>query len=383
MLRKDSIETLLLCVYLVVFLCIPVSYSVALFGIKVETLLPLFAGVISLFRTGRWSYSKLDFLVFFFFLSLLYSLAISEGVIEELRAILYLLTALAFSQVCLNVNSRKHVLSTLCAISILASHLYILNPGSWGQPEVKILAYEQRTVFGFVLGLGSAICFSRFLDSRNLFLLYCSIVSFVVLGISGARGAFLVYLITLAILLRSGTKNVKFFGGVGAAFALIGLSFFVSGEIMQRYFGLIDLGIRSSTAYRLDLFLTALDSVKNLNFFGWPYEKYVDYVYRNTSQGYTHLYDGRFQADSDVVRILIRHGLIAFACYSIFVVSLVKCCKGLPKTAHIFVIYIILCSVLDDILSNPLGWMWIGVCLSFVKSRAETVKKYESNISSV
>lgn len=370
--RLNSIVEIMLIVFMAIFYLLPQNLTDIGFGFRLESLIPgavivLFIffnrGVVSLGVESIW-------LAVFSMVLLTYFFIIDFSYVSAFKVIAWFCISLAFAICIRSRNFFYKFINFYVFFGVCAAFIYIISPSKWGVIEVNIFSFELRTVYCYFVAIACGLSFVKYSEFKSRKSFAAFTLCFAVLMISGARGPLLMtILIVFCIVVNSGKLQIR----ISAPFFVIIFVFFLATfqnqDFYIRYLSIIDLNEASSTLYRLDLLGAAVKSIAEFNIFGITESSYRDYLANNTTQFYGHIQSfDKFFADSDVVRLLIKHGILA----SLLLMGI--CYRWIKKTLSlsnhdrgyelVFLIAFVFMIFFDDILTNPAGWILLSVYLA-------------------
>ncbi|MBB4634530.1 O-antigen ligase family protein [Longimicrobium terrae] len=338
-------------------------------------------------RGGRWmreTLARVPLPLWAFLITITLSWTVHRfGGSAELAARLGLWIVTFFFGVFFSVRlrDRTHFFQIWLGIAVLGALMFLGSPGRWWQDKVNLLSHEHRTGFGYFLSLPTAWLIFRLYvqrERRNRRLLVFALgVLGLTLLMTLARGAWLVvYLGGIALLIyrRKPLLAVTILAVTLAAAITFALT--SDSTMALRLRSVWDFRIRSSSLYRLDLFLATLKSVPDLGLLGRGPGSAPRVLAGYTMQTYRHLQAEvlgtyTFVTDSDFVWLTIESGPLVTV---FLILSLAWWGRELFRyfrrpgsdasdavRSLLLLILFILMIIFDNVVTIPYGWFLLGV----------------------
>lgn len=257
-------------------------------------------------------------------------------------------------------------------VALAASVLLLIQPVKWFQPEVDLLAWEHRTTFGYFLVVPALMALESVLMQRRITVPHLVTLILVVaaLVLTFSRGPWLVLMVGAIVLSwLNGRRNLIILM-TPAVLVILGLAVTASeSQMAMRVRSLWDFSIASSSAYRWDLYSTSFRLLPTLGLFGGGPASSAGLLASATERSYEHMLAGRFQTDSDLLWVLLEAGPVAallllavFAVWSRRLGRLLRTELGWFAKSVALTVFVLAIGfqLLDNTLSNPLGWFIIG-----------------------
>lgn len=366
-------------VYPLLLFVLPNGPSVGSFA--PETLFALLCGVwvglVMLFcmpaRTLYEAMRELPGSVVIFCMLVIALMLFKGGPIAALRAcswcVVLVLSYFAFR----DARAFRHLLWLWFSVAVLASLAVIARHGIPMPPRIDFLSWQHRTVFGYFLALAipAGIVLLQSRRGGNLFLTAGLCVISLALLATMSRGPWLLACLTLAVLDTRTRRWAAVAGIVFAAGAVVMLPDGLLIDLSDRFRSLYDWDIGSSSLYRYNLYTAAWTSLPHSWLGGAPTTQFGPFLAQFAPVRYPAFYNPAFNADSDLIYVVLLGGVPLFAVMLWMMWSLWQRIVAAGSDAvemvgmrRALLAGLIVQMTLDSIIWTALGWFLIGAVLA-------------------
>jgi len=357
-----------------------------------ETLFALLGGAIAasvvLFAvpatTVRQGLSGMPTALVVFAMAVIVLMLFKGGLVAMLRAgswvIVLVFSFLAFR----DERTFERLLKIWFWVAVAACAALLLIYGAPLPGRIEFLSWQHRTVFGYfdavAVAAGIVLLRGGHIGSRAPYLAGLIVV---VLGLLAtlSRGPWLLAIIAVMLLDGSTRRAAVLAGCIFAAAAVIVMPESLIADLSSRWRSLYDWDVGSSSLYRFNLYRAALSSLPETWLAGAPTTDIGPFLAQYAPVRYPAFYKPGFNADSDVIYLLMLGGvpLIAAMCWVIW--SLARNIAGAAESSathllgmrRVLLVCVVMQMLLDSIIWTALAWFLLGAAIVRRDARARPV----------
>ncbi|HEY6642724.1 MAG TPA: O-antigen ligase family protein [Povalibacter sp.] len=348
-----------------------IAASVMLFALPVATL-------------GR-TLQGMPMAVVVFAVSVIVLMLFKGGFVAVLRACSWVIVLVFSFVVFRDERMFERLLKIWFWVAVGASLALLLKYGAPLPGKIAFLSWQHRTVFGYfdavALAAGIVLLRSGRIGSRAYYLAGLIVV---VLGLLAtlARGPWLLALIAVMVLDGPTRRAAVIAACLFAAAAVVVMPESLLEDLSSRWRSLYDWEVGSSSLYRFNLYRAALASMPETWIAGAPTMDIGPFLAQYAPVRYPAFYKPGFNADSDVIYLLLLGGvpLIAVMCWviaslagNISAVAAVSPATHLVAMKRVLLVSAVMQMLLDSIIWTAFAWFLIGTAIAVRDtSRGET-----------
>jgi len=259
-------------------------------------------------------------------------------------------------------------------VAVGACMALLLRYGAPLPGKIEFLSWQHRTVFGYfdavAVAAGIVLLRGGRIGSRASYLAGLIVV---VLGLLAtlSRGPWLLAIIAVMLLDGSTRRAAVIAGCFFAAVAVVVMPESLIEDLSSRWRSLYDWDVGSSSLYRFNLYRAALSSLPETWLFGAPTTEIGPYMAQYAPVRYPAFYKPGFNADSDVIYLLMLGGvpLIAVMCWVIWSLARNIGAAAGTNASHllgmrrVLLVCLVMQMLLDSIVWTALAWFLLGAAI--------------------